>query len=115
MKRPQLAGTHIDQRTHIDQLHFLSAQNKRHPSQFDSSPRTGRPCTKQQKLSDNLPDIVIIDRILPFVDRSTWDNLVVANREIYEGSRNLEAPWPVGEDRGVGDEQDGIKPTLLLI
>jgi WD40 repeat protein len=55
-------------------------------------------------MSDDLPNTVIIDRILPFVDRSTWDNLVVANREIYEGSRNLEAPWPVGEVRGVGYE-----------
>jgi hypothetical protein len=36
----------------------------------------------------NLPSCVIIDHILPFVDRSTWDNLVVANREIYQRSRN---------------------------
>jgi WD40 repeat protein len=60
-------------------------------------------------MSDDLPNTVIIDRILPFVDRSTWDNLVVANREIYEGSRNLEAPWPVSEVRGVGYEGDEIK------
>jgi WD40 repeat protein len=86
----------------------MSAQNKRDPSQVDSSPRTGRPCAKQQKMSDNLPNNVIVDRILPFVDRPTWDNLVVANREIYEGSRNLEAPWPVGELIEGGYEADEI-------
>jgi hypothetical protein len=59
-------------------------------------------------MSDDLPNNVIIDHILPFVDRSTWDNVVVASREIYEGSRNLEAPWPVGELRGVGYEGDRI-------
>jgi hypothetical protein len=68
--------------------------------------------SKQQKLAQDcsnddifykLPNCVIRDHILPFVDRSTWDNLVVANREIYEGSRNLEAPWPVGKLGGAGN------------
>jgi WD40 repeat protein len=50
---------------------------------------------------------LIVNRILPFVDRATWDNLIVANREIYQGSRNLEAPWPVGElIRRVDYEED---------
>jgi WD40 repeat protein len=72
--------------------------------------------SKQQKMAEdsndelrhNLPNNLIIGHILPFVDRSTWDNLVVANREIYEGSRNIEAPWPVGALRGVGYEGDEI-------
>jgi WD40 repeat protein len=68
--------------------------------------------SKQQKLAQDcsnddifykLPNCVIRDHILPFVDRSTWDNLAVANREIYEGSRNLEAPWPVGKLGGAGN------------
>jgi WD40 repeat protein len=60
-------------------------------------------------MSDILPNCVISDHILPFVlDRSTWDTLVVANREIDQGSRNLEAPWPVGELRGAGYEGDEI-------
>jgi WD40 repeat protein len=74
---------------------------------------TSRP-SKQQKMAVdsndelrcNLPNCVIVDRILPFVDRSTWDNLIVANREIYQESRRHEAPWPVGELRGVGYEAD---------
>jgi WD40 repeat protein len=59
-------------------------------------------------MSDNLPNTVIVDHILPFVDRSTWENLIVANREIYEGSRKYEAPWPVGKLRGVGYGADEI-------
>jgi WD40 repeat protein len=59
-------------------------------------------------MSDNLPNNVIVELIHSFVDRLTWDNLVVANREIYEASRNLEAPWPVGKLRGVGYEEDEI-------
>jgi WD40 repeat protein len=76
---------------------------------------TSRP-SKQQKMAEqdsndelryNLPNCLISDHILPFVDRSTWDNLVVANREIYQGSRNLEAPWPVGDlIRRVDYEED---------
>jgi WD40 repeat protein len=50
---------------------------------------------------------LISDHILPFVDRSTWDNLIVANREIYQRSRRHEAPWPVGElIRTFGYEED---------
>jgi WD40 repeat protein len=73
--------------------------------------------SKQQKMSEDsseelVPDIlpigVISDHVLPFVDRTTWDNLAVANREIYEASKNLEAPWPMGELRGVGYEGDDI-------
>jgi hypothetical protein len=62
-------------------------------------------------MADNLPSNVIIDHILPFVDRSTWDNHVVANREMHQESRNLkaQAPWPVGElIRGVDYERDVI-------
>jgi WD40 repeat protein len=72
--------------------------------------------SKRQKMAEdsndelryNLPNCLISDHILPFVDRSTWDNLIVANREIYQRSRNLEAPWPVGDlsIRTFGYEED---------
>jgi WD40 repeat protein len=81
---------------------------------------TSRP-SKQQKMAEDsndelrydLPNCLISDQILPFVDRPTWDNLIVANREIYQGSRNYKAPWPVGElIRRVDDEED--EQTLQL-
>jgi WD40 repeat protein len=62
-------------------------------------------------MADDLPNSVIGRDIISFVDRSTWDNLVVVNREIYQESRNLKAkaPWPVGElIRGAGHERDEI-------
>jgi WD40 repeat protein len=71
--------------------------------------------SKQQKMAEDsndelrydLPSCLISDHILPFVDRSTWDNLIVANREIYQGSRKHEAPWPVGElSRAFGDYEE---------
>ena len=82
---------------------------------------TSRP-SKQQKMSKkssdellcNLPNCVISDRILPFVDRSTWDNLVLANREIYHASKNLEAPWLTGELKGLGYARDSISRQLYF-
>jgi hypothetical protein len=83
----------------------------------DNFPDNVRRPSKQQKMSEDsseelvpdvLPSDMISDHVLPFVDRSTWDNLVIANREIYEESRNLEAPWPMGELGGVGYEGHDI-------
>jgi hypothetical protein len=65
---------------------------------------TSRPSNKHKIAEDskdelgcNLPNYVISVHILPFVCRSTWDNLIVACREICQQWRNLEAPWSVGE------------------
>jgi WD40 repeat protein len=64
--------------------------------------------SSEELVPDILPIGVISDHVLPFVDRTTWDNLAVANREIYEAAKNLEAPWPMGELRGVGYQGDDI-------
>jgi hypothetical protein len=49
-------------------------------------------------MADNLPNSVIgrdiLSGILSFVDRSTWFNFIVANREFYQESRNLKAKAP---------------------
>jgi WD40 repeat protein len=45
----------------------------------------------------NLPASTIGDLILPFVDRKTWNNLILSNREIYQASKKLEPPWPRGD------------------
>jgi WD40 repeat protein len=44
----------------------------------------------------DLPASTIGDLILPFVDRKTWNNLILSNREIYQASKKLEPPWPRG-------------------
>jgi WD40 repeat protein len=64
-----------------------------------------------------LPNCVIINHVLPFVDRSTWDNLVVANREIYQASREIKenAPWPEGELTGVGFQGDKIRQLCFSV
>jgi WD40 repeat protein len=42
----------------------------------------------------DLPASIIVDLILPFVDRETWNNLILTNREIYKASTKIEPPWP---------------------
>jgi WD40 repeat protein len=54
----------------------------------------------------DLPSCLISDHMLPFVERSTWDNLIVANHEIHQGSRKCEAPWPLGEFGYEEDEEN---------
>jgi WD40 repeat protein len=42
-----------------------------------------------------LPMSLIIGLILPFVqDRSTWNNLCVANKELRDAGRTMTPPWP---------------------
>jgi WD40 repeat protein len=50
----------------------------------------------------HLPTSVISDHILPFTDRSTWNRLILANREIYKASQKIQAPWPSGEFEVLG-------------
>jgi WD40 repeat protein len=45
----------------------------------------------------DLPTSIIVDLILPFVDRKTWNNLILTNREIYQASKEIEPPWPSGK------------------
>jgi WD40 repeat protein len=40
---------------------------------------------------------MIVDLILPFVDRETWNNLILTNREICQASKKIEPPWPGGK------------------
>jgi hypothetical protein len=56
---------------------------------------SGRDC--HQPFSDHvtLPMNLIIGSILPFVqDRSTWNNLCVANKELRDAGRSMTPPWP---------------------
>jgi hypothetical protein len=50
----------------------------------------------------------VITFFLPFVDRLTWDNLIVGCHEIHQGLRSLKAPWSVGAKliRRFGYEED---------
>jgi WD40 repeat protein len=41
-----------------------------------------------------LPTLVWVKRILPLLDRLSYNNLRRASREIYEASRDVNAPWP---------------------
>jgi WD40 repeat protein len=45
----------------------------------------------------DIPASIIVDLILPFVDRKTWNNLILTNREIYKASKQIEPPWPRGK------------------
>jgi WD40 repeat protein len=52
---------------------------------------------RHQPFSDRviLPMNLIIHSILPFVqDRSTWNNLCVANKKLRNGGRTMTPPWP---------------------
>lgn len=43
------------------------------------------------------PGALIVDKMLPFLDRKTYENVIRLNKEIYECAKqcsNLPAPWP---------------------
>lgn len=42
-----------------------------------------------------LPTSVIVDSILSFLDRETWNHAIVGNREIYNASFGVDPPWPM--------------------
>jgi hypothetical protein len=45
-----------------------------------------------------IPTTVIVNGIFPFLDRPTWNNFVLANREINKDAKahpNLRPPWPM--------------------
>jgi WD40 repeat protein len=44
----------------------------------------------------DLPACIIVE-LLPFVDRETWNNLILTNRAIYQASKQIEPPWPRGK------------------
>jgi hypothetical protein len=51
----------------------------------------------ERLLNDNhdgidIPARIVVDLILPFVDRETWNNLILTNREIYKASKKIELP-----------------------
>jgi WD40 repeat protein len=42
-----------------------------------------------------IPTCVIVEHILPFLDRATYDNCVIANKEVFHASQMVvPAPWP---------------------
>lgn len=42
-----------------------------------------------------IPSSIIIEHILPFLDRETYDNCVIVNREVFETSKEISTPpWP---------------------
>jgi WD40 repeat protein len=57
----------------------------------------------QDQMDISIPTGVIIDHILPFCDRPTWNSLILACRDIYQASSQLKLstallypPWPQG-------------------
>jgi WD40 repeat protein len=44
----------------------------------------------------DLPTSIIVE-LLPFVDRKTWNNLILTNQAIYQASKEIEPPWPSGK------------------
>ncbi|OEU19506.1 hypothetical protein FRACYDRAFT_235563 [Fragilariopsis cylindrus CCMP1102] len=41
-----------------------------------------------------LPTVIWLEYILPYLDRQTWNSLIVASKEIYTISKQKPAPWP---------------------
>jgi WD40 repeat protein len=41
----------------------------------------------------DLPTSIIVE-LLPFLDRETWNNVILTNRAIYQASTLIEPPWP---------------------
>jgi WD40 repeat protein len=44
----------------------------------------------------DLPASIIVE-LLPFLDRKTWNSLILTNRDIYQASKEIEPPWPRGK------------------
>lgn len=43
------------------------------------------------------PSALVVEKILPFLDRTTYENVVCLNKEIYQSAKNsskLPSPWP---------------------
>jgi hypothetical protein len=41
-----------------------------------------------------LPTVIWLEYILPYLDRQTWNSLIIASKEIYTISKQKPAPWP---------------------
>jgi WD40 repeat protein len=49
-----------------------------------------------------IPGSVLVYHVLPFLDRSTYNRLCLASKEVYQASRYLIPPWPQGRCFRVG-------------
>jgi WD40 repeat protein len=56
--------------------------------------RTRSKNNKSVSLLPTIPTAVIVDYILPLLDRETWIKLCCICRELYEASRGIGPPWP---------------------
>lgn len=44
----------------------------------------------------DLPADILTLHVFPFLDRTTWNGLSIACKDIYESSKRLTPPWPLG-------------------
>ena len=69
-------------------FHNISSRNKSQSA-----------ATTTEEDDKNLPHIsglVLASHVLPFLDRSTYNRLCLASKEVYQASRHLIPPWPQG-------------------
>lgn len=62
-----------------------------------------------------LPPEVIFNHLLPFLDRATFDDCILLNREIYRLSRQLLPPWPTEAKIQLPQEISCIDTSHLAI
>jgi WD40 repeat protein len=67
------------------------------PAQPDEEESSDTIIDTSNKFLPDIPTIVLVDHIFPFVDRPTWNACLLANKEIYDAVTNhkfLVPPWP---------------------
>jgi WD40 repeat protein len=60
------------------------------------------PKTREDDNFPHIPGSVLVSHVLPFLDRSTYNRLCLASKEVYRASRHLIPPWPQGRCFRVG-------------
>jgi WD40 repeat protein len=82
MKQPRFGGSEV------------SSKKRSAGNAIGETNETTSKTSKKQGSIPPLPTLVWVKRILPLLDRHSYNNLRSASRDIYEASRNVNAPWP---------------------
>jgi hypothetical protein len=72
--------------------------NLRQPTLHSFIKDSSRPARKRTRLSydvaTKIPLQILVNHVLPFLDRSTWNSLTIVSKDIFRASRRQIPPWP---------------------